>query len=330
MRLDHDQSQACLAQMMSMTCNPKAGTTPPATPSMQLDACANVFIGITAVGQPCEFATECVKGAHCVFSAATPTSGVCEPYQQQGDICNGTADCDTSVPQLYCAQVDFKCHVRAKLGEKCAYTIDAAGKPALPLLMECDNTIGNAYCDPVSSTCKQLPAAGEACLSPPPPGVTSSCDPDPTLHLTCRVTGTTTAGTCQGLAKNGEDCSTVACDTGLYCDSSTGARTCKPLPSLGQDCSTSGQCATPYFCNFNVAPAVCAQPAELGQPCTNGSLCDVGLWCDSSVATPLCKSKLADGTTCTSSLQCLSSDCNAGTPRVCNPTAPGAVLCIGR
>ncbi|HXU71456.1 MAG TPA: Dickkopf N-terminal cysteine-rich domain-containing protein, partial [Polyangia bacterium] len=173
-------------------------------------------------------------------------------------------------------------------------------------------------------------AAGEACLSPPPPGVTSSCDPDPKLHLTCRITGTGSTGTCQGLAKNGEDCSTISCDTGLYCDSSTGARVCKPLPTLGGSCSTSGQCATPYFCNFSAATPTCAQPAQLNQPCTNGSICDVNLWCDTTQTTPLCKAKLADGSACTTDLQCFSNDCNAATPRVCNPSPPSAVLCVGR
>ena len=330
MRLDHDKSQACLMQMMSMACNPKPNQ-PATPPSMQLDACTNVFVGITAVGQPCQFPLECEKGAHCVFNKLTPSAGVCEPYQKQGDICNASSDCDTSTPQLYCAQVDWKCHLRAKLGEKCAYTVDSAGKPALPLLMECDNTIGNIYCDPVSSTCKQLPAAGEPCLSPPPPGVSSSCDPDPKLHLTCRTSGTSTSGVCQGLAKNGEDCTSVACDTGLYCDSSTGTtHTCMPLPTLNQSCSISGQCAMPYFCNFNKSPATCDQPAQLNQPCSNGAICDVTLWCDTSQAQAVCKAKLADGTACTSDLQCFSNDCNAATPRVCNPTPPSAVLCVGR
>ena len=330
MRLDHDKSQACLMQMMSMACNPKPNQ-PATPPSMQLDACTNVFVGITAVGQPCQFPLECEKGAHCVFNKLTPSAGVCEPYQKQGDICNASSDCDTSTPQLYCAQVDWKCHLRAKLGEKCAYTVDSAGKPALPLLMEYDNTIGNVYCDPLSSTCKQLPAAGEPCLSPPPPGVSSSCDPDPKLHLTCRTSGTSTSGVCQGLAKNGEDCTSVACDTGLYCDSSTGTtHTCMPLPTLNQSCSISGQCAMPYFCNFNKSPATCDQPAQLNQPCSNGAICDVTLWCDTSQAQAVCKAKLADGTACTSDLQCFSNDCNAATPRVCNPTPPSAVLCVGR
>jgi len=330
MRLDHDQSHACLMQMMSMQCNAKPNQ-PTNKPTMQLDACADVFVGITAVGQPCQFPMECEKGAHCVFNKQTPGAGVCEPYQKEGDICNSSADCDPSVAQLYCAQQDFRCHVRAKLGEKCAFTLDAASRPGLPLLLECDNSIGNIYCDPASSTCKQLPAAGEPCLSPPPPGVSASCDPDPKLHLTCRTNGTSSTGICQGLAKNGEDCTNVACDTGLYCDSSSGTTsTCKPLPTLNETCSLSGQCATPYFCNFNKSPATCDQPAQLNQPCSNGGICDVTLWCDTTQSTPICKARLADGTACTSDQQCLSDDCNAAAPRVCNPTPPSAVLCVGR
>ena len=329
MRLDHDHAHACMTQMMGMQCNPKPNQ-PATAPSMQLDACADVFVGTTAVGKACQFAMECEKGAHCVFNKQAPTTGVCEPYQKEGDICNASADCDPSVTQLYCAQQDFRCHVRAKLGEKCAFTVDSAGKPALPLLVECDNSIGNVYCDPVSSTCKQLPAAGEPCLSPPPPGVTASCDPDPKLHLTCRTNGTSSTGVCQGLAKNGEDCSSVACDTGLYCDSSTGLSTCRPLPTLNQSCASSGQCALPYFCNFNKSPATCDQPAQAGQPCSNGAICDVTLWCDTTQPTAVCRTKLADGSACTSDLQCLSNDCDATTPRVCNPTPPSAVLCVGR
>ncbi|MDB4965927.1 MAG: hypothetical protein JWN44_1616, partial [Myxococcales bacterium] len=89
-------------------------------------------------------------------------------------------------------------------------------------------------------------------------------------------------------------------------------------------------CATPYFCNFNKAPATCDQPAQLGQMCGGGTVCDLTLFCDTTGAMPVCKSKLADGTMCTTSTQCLSSDCSATSPRVCNPTPPSAVLCVGR
>ena len=157
-----------------------------------------VFVGITPVGQPCQFALECEKGAHCVFNKLTPAAGVCEPYQKRATSATRRATAIRRCRSSIARRQDWKCHLRAKLGEKCAFTVDAAAKPALPLLIECDNTIGNIYCDPLSATCKQLPAAGEPCLSPPPPGVTSSCDPDPKLHLSCRTSGTSSSGVCTG------------------------------------------------------------------------------------------------------------------------------------
>jgi hypothetical protein len=116
----------------------------------------------------------------------------------------------------------------------------------------------------------------------------------------------------------------------LYCDSSTGTtRICRSLPTLGQRCATSGECADPSFCNFDKSPATCDQPAQLDQPCTNGAICDVTLFCDTTQPAAVCKSKLPDGSACTSSQQCQSDDCSASTPRVCNPTPPSAVLCVG-
>ncbi len=331
LKLDHDHAQACLTQMMAAACNPKPNQTTSMPTMNQLDACNDVFVGTTSVGQPCQFAMECEKGARCVFNHATPGSGVCVPYQQKGDICNASEDCDPSVAQLYCAQQDWHCQVRARLGEHCAFTVDGAGRPTLPLLVECDTSLGNAYCDPATSTCKQLPGAGQPCLSPPPPGVSSSCDPDPKLHLVCRTSASSSTGVCTGPAKLGEDCSNSACDTGLYCDPSTGSgRTCQPLPTRGQSCANAGQCATPYFCNFGKSPATCDQPAQVGQSCANGTVCDVNLWCDTTGTMPTCRGKLSDGTMCTSSLQCQSNDCSASSPRICNPTQPSAVACVGR
>ena len=105
MRLDHDQSQGVPGADDDDGVQPEAGSAAGDTVDA-LDACANIFVGITEVGQPCQFAMECEKGAHCVFNKLTPTAGVCEPYQKQGDICNANTDCDPSVPQLYCAQQD--------------------------------------------------------------------------------------------------------------------------------------------------------------------------------------------------------------------------------
>lgn len=327
-RVDSKQAKACLAQMMAQACNPKPGQPPP-MPSMTMDACQDVLVGATKPGHQCHFAGECVKGSHCVSDQLTPGSGVCVPYQQENQICNSSSDCDPSAdPALYCAQQDFKCHVRGQLGQACAYTVDAAGNPGLPMLLECDEK-ANLYCDPMTSTCKQLPGAGEPCLTPPPPGVNDSCNPDPTLHLVCRIQPGMTTGTCTGPAKQGEDCTNVPCDKDLFCDRTMMPNTCQPLPTLGQSCTASGQCAMPYFCNFNTG--MCDQPAQLGEACdTNGVTCDVGLYCDTTQATPVCAAKLDAGQPCTSSVQCLSNSCSFTTPRVCNPPPPSAVMCVGR
>src|SRR5262249_32876215 len=156
---------------------------------------------------------------------------------------------DPKVANIYCAKQDFTCRVRAKLGEPCAYTTDSGGlNPSLPLLLECDNTQKNLYCDPTSKTCKALPTAGKACLSPPPPGVVWRCDPDPTLNLVCDTSGGGTIGTCRAPGKLGDDCTSFACDKTLYCDRTKTPNTCAALPTLGQQCQASqGQCAKPYF-----------------------------------------------------------------------------------
>jgi hypothetical protein len=336
LKVDDTKAQACLAALMAEQCNPKTGNPNP-MPGMNLEACANVFIGVTPVGSPCQFAGECVTGAHCVSDALTPGSGVCVPYQEANQICNASTDCDpVAVPLLYCAKQDFKCHSRSLVGGPCAYTLDSAGMATLPLLLECDTQTGNIYCDPVSNTCKQLPTAGQPCLTNPPPGVNDSCDPDPTLHLVCQSMPGMISGVCTGPAKLNQPCSNVIqCDTmaNLYCDPTT--KVCLALPTLNQSCAMIGQCAPPYFCNFNKQPmATCDQLAQSGQPCTNGTTCDLKLFCDTQTnpQMPVCRPLLADGSPCTSSFECLSQVCSGLTAnmRFCGPSVTPVVVCSGR
>lgn len=329
LRVDTTRAAACIAQMDAQACNPKPGAPiVPLDPTL-MDACLNVLVGSTPVGAECIYTHECVDGSRCVGDADAVGRGVCVPYQESTNICNTDADCDPKVTQLYCAQQDFHCHVRGHLGEACAYTTDSVGKnPSLPLLLQCDNTLGNIYCDPLSNTCKQLPADGEACLSPTPPGVSSPCDPDPTLMLVCDASGGGT-GVCRAPGQSGDDCSARACAVNLFCDSSS--HTCLALPGFGQDCSTSGACKKPYFCNFQKSPAVCDQPASVGEDCSQ-TPCDTGLTCD--VNTRLCKTLLPVGAVCTQSSDCASLICSftAGqtTQTTCQPQAVAAVQCIGR
>jgi hypothetical protein len=334
-KLDDTKAQACLAQWMGMQCNPKPGTgMGHPNPMPGLDACANVFLGVTPSGQPCQFAGECVSGSHCVSDALTPGSGVCVPYQEANLICNETADCDPlAQPQLYCAKQDFKCHARSAAGGPCAYTLDATGKPSLPLLLECDTASGNLYCDPTSNTCKALPTAGQPCLSMLPPGVANSCDPNPALDLVCQTMAGSTTGICTGPAKLNQPCSAlIHCDTtaNLYCDQLS--NTCLALPTLSQSCAMTGECATPYFCNTQKNPPTCDQLAQAGMPCPLGITCDVNLFCDETTnpQMPVCRALLPDGSPCVDSLQCLSRICTGVTNRVCAPSQNTNVTCSGR
>jgi hypothetical protein len=331
LKVESAHAAACLGQLTSKQCNPKPGAVIPPVDPMMMDACLNVFIGSTAVGDSCIYTHECVDGARCVGDAEAVARGVCVPYQEENDICNSDADCDPKVIDLYCALDDYHCHVRSPLGGQCAYTTDS-GTKSLPLRLECKTKPNNLYCDAVSSTCKQLPSDGEACLSPLPPGVSSACDPDPALQLVCDASGGGSTGVCRAPGNVGDDCSTRACATGLYCDSSTTVRICKSLPDFGQDCSFSGTCKKPYYCNFSKSPAVCDQPASVGEDCTSVT-CDTGLTCDPT--TRLCKTLLPDGANCVSSSDCASFDCNfsAGntTQRTCQPhVVTVTVQCIGR
>jgi hypothetical protein len=320
-RLDATHSAACLQQQQSKVCNPPPNTPPP-PPNTATD-CSHAFAGTTAVGAECIYANECVDGAHCVGDAAAIGHGVCVPYQKVGDICNTASDCDPATTGIYCAKQDYKCHVRGKLGEACAYTTDS-GSPTLPMLLECDTTTTpGIFCDPNSKTCASPPGDGQPCLATPlPPGVASRCNPDPTLQLVCD-SSTGTGGTCRAPGKVGANCSALPCAADLYCD--TTGYVCTALPGLGSPCIVSGErCAKPYFCNTNKSPAVCDQPAGLGQDCSIVT-CDTGLYCDTLSATRTCKAQLPDGTTCTSSLQCASQICTG----TCQPRQTPA-QCTGR
>jgi hypothetical protein len=288
LKLDKKKADACIAQMSAQTCRPKPGEPAP-MPTMALDACVDVFVGATKAGQRCELVDECEKGAHCVLTNGS-VSGVCVPYQSESEICNSGKDCDPLVEQLYCALQDYKCHKRALAGEACAYTTSESGNPTLPMLLECDTTKGKLYCDPTSKTCKPLPVAGEACLTSPPPGVSFACDPDPALHLRCVIASGSTNGVCTPPAKENEDCTTVNCEAGLYCDTSAlPTRVCRKLPGLNESCASTGICASPYFCDFATGGSVCHRRAQLGERCDALTQCDANLFCDSSLSPPVCQ-----------------------------------------
>jgi len=325
-RVDRAKADACVAQLADKACNPKPGIPTPMRDPMAMDACKDVLIGSTPKGNACIAARECEKGSRCVGDGSTVGRGVCVPYQQEGDICNGDADCDPDVPNLYCAQKDYHCHVLGQLGQRCEYTMEG-GSPRLPLLLGCDTKAG-FYCDPIANLCARYPGDGERCLSPLPPGVATSCDPNPALQLVCDSGGTGTGGTCRAPGQVGDDCTRRPCATGLTCNRSRTPNVCVEAADFGEACSMVG-CRTPYFCNYSLQPAKCDQPASINESCATMP-CGTDLYCDST--TRVCKYRLEDGRACTSSLECLSQSCGFDATtgqRVCVPSTTG-LSCIGR
>lgn len=325
-KVDNGQVQACLAQLNAKACNTPPGMQPPPPPPPgTIDPCTQVFVGNTAIGDACLFASECVKGAHCVPTGAAG-EGVCVPYQQEKQICNTSTDCDPTVKNLYCAKQDYTCHLRSPVGGPCAYTIDpTSNMPTRPLLLECDTSgTASVYCDATSMTCKTLPGSGQPCLAPPlPPDANARCD----TGLSCDTSGGM-PGICRGPGNVGDDCTNFPCNSMLYCDRSVTPNTCKTLPGLGQMCTTNFACAKPYYCNFNTR--ICTAPAGLGQMCGGGVQCDTGLYCDTNMAPSTCKMLLPDGAMCMNGQQCASGICNFGPGgvRTCSPS-PVTVQCIG-
>lgn len=105
LRLDEQKAQACLAMLDARACNPRPGRAAPLSPPAS-DACVDFFDGATPAGEACIFAGECADGARCVMDARVRGTGVCVPYQRQGEVCNAGADCD---PGLRCDPATSTC-----------------------------------------------------------------------------------------------------------------------------------------------------------------------------------------------------------------------------
>jgi hypothetical protein len=242
LHLDGNSAAACLDQLKARTTScmpalPRYSQLP--TP----DACANAFVGSTPIGNTCEFGSECVPGSRCVVSASL---GVCVPYQEEGEICNSSSDCDPAVPQLYCAGYDGRCHVRAKLGESCALTPDAVGQPRVGA--ECEDPNGDIYCHPTVGVCMRYLDSGASCSAMPPPGGASyQCNPN--FGLTCYV-GPGGTGTCA------TNFSCGVCPVDQFCDT-TSTPMCVPKLDDGASCTADSSCKSNICTYYSNVKRLC-------------------------------------------------------------------------
>jgi hypothetical protein len=264
-----------------------------------------LFVGQIPIGLRCDMTAECTSGAHCVTSTAigvaptpaTPAFGVCEPYGTSGDPCNDTGDCDPRAG-LVCRALDASCAPPAGAGEPCAPSpTSTSAPPTIPCAP-------GLFCD-AGALCRNLPRAGEPCLTSTGTAVRPICDPDPSLALACVGAGINGSGFCMTSAQAGEACGGDAlplCASGLVCvpTQGDGIGTCGPAPGVGAACARGGVCAGSAVCD--PFTTVCTAPGTtaIGLPCT---------------ANPDCVS-----------MSCL---VTPGLGGICGPPRLAAVMCIG-
>lgn len=234
-QLDASSATSCLATLKARTtaCNvivPKYGGVP------LPDVCNQAFVGKTAAGDACEFYGQCATGSRCITSGAL---GACVPYQQEGEPCNYSGDCDPAVAQLYCATYDYRCHVRAKLGDPCVLNADVVGQPMIGA--ECENPSGDIYCNVTVGVCMRYLGAGAACSTTPFSG-SQPYQCNPSLGLSCY----------SGFCLNDPSCGVCAADQ--YCNTTTVA--CAPKLDDGATCTSDASCKS-NSCTYASTKRVC-------------------------------------------------------------------------
>jgi hypothetical protein len=306
--LDPAAAAACVDQLSAQACNGAAqlGALLPSTP-----ACAHVFTGRVAAGAACQAIADCAAGSHCLFPQLgstsppdpitglfgdlTTVSGVCTPFQPPGGICNTSDDCDAAAG-LHCRSSDYRCGPFAQAGEACAVSLVGPGVPGTGG-NDCDSAAG-LYCDignalimgpggpSAQGICRPSPRDGEPCVPPQPfQTVSSLCDPDPTLRLSCVGSGFNGNGICETAAKVGDACGGSGlppCDSGLVCSVSISGAigACAAAPGQGQPCTILGECLDPAVCN--PATKVCDLPGVLRA----GDVCGANTDCASLLCGP--------------------------------------------
>jgi hypothetical protein len=239
-QLDAGSVTSCLATLKARTnaCNvvvPKYGGVP------LPDACNQAFVGKTAAGDACEFGGECAPGSRCITSGSV---GVCVPYQKEGEPCNYSYDCDPAVAQLYCATYDYRCHLRAKLGDPCVLTTNVVGQPMVGA--ECDNPSGDIYCNATVGVCMRYVGPGGACSAMPQLG-SQPYQCNPAFGLTCLV-GSVDNGYCV----TNPACGVCAADQ--YCNTTLVA--CQPKLDDGAPCTSDASCKS-NSCPYSSTKQVC-------------------------------------------------------------------------
>lgn len=223
-------------------------------------------------GAACSNPDECVS-QNCVFDPAECPSGCCEGR------CQGSTPPATSLP--------------AQLGEAC---MQARWGP--------DNCVAGTVCSYVSSTCVQVPGAGEDCIR-----TGGRCQPG----LACVWHSDLSGTTCTALPGVGEPCPDLRCnEVNLVCDPAAHICVTGSLPGGPCPCAS-----LTFWCNPQTQ--LCERLPGPGESCERQMLCDdTSTFCDLNTdATGLCQPRKPPGGTCTDPWDCATTDC--GTDGKCMP-----------
>jgi hypothetical protein len=278
--VDPDKLEACVASYRASACNTSRQSPLPvsALPDLgtALVACPDLFVGHVPNNQACGLSQECVAGSRCVGGQPppsygnypglpipvqlTPTTGLCLPYQQNGDRCNESSDCD---PRHSCRTPEFVCGAPTGEGEPCTPVLS----PIIGIVTSNCDVNAHLFCDDAFTfTCRHYPRAGEPCDQVRSP----QCDPDPALALACDFF----SGLCKPPGQPGDDCGGDAiarCRDDLVCHPTQpdGIGVCGSAPRLGEACTD--RCASPSVCTNGL----CASPGavKIGSPCIRDTDC---------------------------------------------------------
>jgi hypothetical protein len=273
------------------------------------------------VSGSCDDGDSCTVGDTCKVGACAAGLSVCEcktkgdcAAKEDGDLCNGTLDCDLAT---HACKIDAKTVISCSSAPNTACAKNTCdGKTGLCGLVA---VTGTAACDD-GNAC----TAGDTCKA-------GQCAPGASICA------------CQKTADCAPQEDGDLCNGTLFCDVSSLPYTCKIDPKTVKTCST----ASDTTCSKNTCDAKtgsCAAKAVVdGTPCSDASACTSGDACskgscagsavscddknpctnDSCPVTTGCthvanSAPCDDGNACTTTDTCKNSQCSAGPPPSCS------------
>ncbi|MCB9740166.1 MAG: SUMF1/EgtB/PvdO family nonheme iron enzyme [Deltaproteobacteria bacterium] len=277
---------ACTTAGAAASC---VGLSGPAAACVDLQCIDPKTGAAKADGASCTDGDGCTAGDACKSGACVPGPDTCackpvvKPCEDDGDLCNGTPYCDTSV-------LPFVCKANPASVPTCDASLDT-----LCAKNACVPADGSCKTAPVERTTQSCPGNGLPCstvwLPETAPDATAPVCDDGDL---CTKSDVCKGGACNGgtgtcACKSDADCPDGDGDpcTGVpYCDKSGADWLCKPNPASVVVCPTDGDSACAKSQCSKATGACSVQPLADAVVCSDGEPCTTGDACQSGVCVP--------------------------------------------